>query len=105
MPDSLWKIENVAYTAMIIAKRLNTSNHNVVKPNASVAVYSSAKYVSVKPFWWNAIQKKITTANTRHNAMIRCLVSAGVRLSSTLAAAAPPFLPPSTWRNVERNAK
>ena len=91
----LWKSENDAYTATIINARFQTSNTIVSMPIADVLVNSSAKYVSVKPFWWKAIQKKITTANTRHKATMRCLVCSGVRLSS-ITAASPFFLPPST---------
>ena len=89
----------------IIITRLITSNGIVCTPLADFSVNSLAKYVSVRPFWWNAIQKKITTANTRHRATMRCLVSSFESSGSVLTAAALSFfLPPSTWRKDERKA-
>ena len=46
---------------------------------------SRAKSVSVLPFWWNAIQKKITTANTRQRHTMRSFVSAGESSFTSLA--------------------
>ena len=55
--------------------RFSTLNSMPVTPVAEVAVNSSANHVRVNPFWWKAIQKKITTANTRHRQTMRSLVS------------------------------
>ena len=46
----------------------------LMKPVSEVAVYSRANWFMVIPFWWKAIQKKITTANTRQRQMMRSLV-------------------------------
>ena len=43
-------------------------------PEIERLVYFLAKKVRAEPFWWNAIQKKITTANTSNKAVIRSLV-------------------------------
>ena len=91
----------------IIITRLITSKGIVLAPEAVFSVNSSAKYVSERPFWWNAIQKKITTANTRHRATMRCLVSSFVSSGSAATAAAlsaAVFLPPSVWRKVPLKA-
>ena len=60
---------------------MNTSNTILCSPVETVCVYESAKYVRVAPFWWKAIQKKMTTANTRQRQIMRSFVSAGERVS------------------------
>ena len=61
--------------------RFHTSNAMLCKPLEVLAVNSLAKKVSVNPFWWNAIQKKITTINTRISATTRRVVSPAGRVS------------------------
>ena len=88
LPVFDWKREKRAYTMKMTATRFHTLNSILVRPVASVAVYSLAKNVSVEPFWWKAIQKKMTTAKTRQRATTRSFVSLGVSSGSWWAAAA-----------------
>ena len=69
-------------TIKIHHTRFITLNSIPVTPVAWRDVNSSANHVRVSPFWWNAIQKNITTAKTRPKHIIRSFVSAGL-ISST----------------------
>src|SRR5688500_7496585 len=40
-------------------------------PDTCQSVLSFAQYVSVEPFWWNTIQKTMTTAKTTISAAMR----------------------------------
>ena len=78
-PDSKPQMPN---TIKMHHTRLITLNSIPVTPVAERAVNSSANHVSVSPFWWKAIQKKMTTANTRVRHTMRSFVSAGLISSS-----------------------
>ena len=62
--------------------KLKMLNQKRMPPTTFRSVYFLAKKVRAEPFWWKAIQKKITTANTSKRAVMRSLVCFGVSSST-----------------------